>query len=255
MSMTTGEIFQLVNNYIGVDGGYLGDFSYRSHEEFYLSLDLDIDPYQYNGTTRERFIHILRNALPDVQARIVRGILDRYPAESSPLRTQERFQQFTEIAARIEGTLGVSSPSPQVSSQVVNRAIADAESLLQSSGATSSVDRIHTALHGYLRAVCNDSGLPYNEQATMNQLYRVVREQHPAFANFGPRSDDIDTLLRTFTNVLNVLNPLRNRASVAHPNPDLLNQPEAMLVINVARTLLHYFDARLASHHSAESSA
>ena len=148
MSMTPGEIYRLVNEYIGVDGGYLGDFTYRTHHEFYASLDLDIDPNEIDGTTRERFIQILRQSRPEVQARIIRGILDRYSVDSSPLRTQERFQQFTEIAARIEGTLGVSSPSPQISSDVVNRAIADAEALLQSSGATSGVHRVHTALHG-----------------------------------------------------------------------------------------------------------
>lgn len=247
MSMTTGEIYRLVNEYIGVDGGYLGDFSYRTHHEFYAGLDLEIDPNQITGTTRERFIQILRQSGPEVQARIIRGVLDRYPVHSSPLRTPERFQEFTDIAARVEGTLGVSSPTPQISSTLVNRAIADTEALIQSSGATSGVDRIHTALHGYLHAVCEDAMLPHNEGATMNQLYRIIREQHPAFADLGPRAEDISALLRTFTNVFDVLNPLRNRASVAHPNPDLLDQPEAMLVINVARTLLLYFDARLAS--------
>lgn len=29
------EIYKVVNDYIGVSQGYLGDFSYRSHEEFY----------------------------------------------------------------------------------------------------------------------------------------------------------------------------------------------------------------------------
>lgn len=243
--ITSGEIYRLVNQYIGVDGGYLADFSYRTHSEFYAILDLDVDPYQYEGTTRERFIQILTESTSQVQARIVRGILDRFPAESSELRTQDRFDQFSQIASRLEITLGVSSPSPKISSEVVDRAIKDAEALIQSSGASSGVDRIHTALHGYLRAVCDESNLSYTSNATMNQMYRVIREQHPAFEDVGPRSDDIQALLRTFINILDVLNPIRNRASVAHPNSELLGQPEAMLVINVARTLLLYFDARL----------
>jgi hypothetical protein len=45
--------------------------------------------------------------------------------------------------------------------------------------------------------------------------------------------------------ILDALNPMRNRASVAHPNPTLLEQPEAMLVVNAARTILHYLDAGL----------
>jgi hypothetical protein len=37
---------------------------------------------------------------------------------------------------------------------------------------------------------------------------------------------------------MDALNPVRNRATVAHPNAELLEKEEAMLVINVARTLL-----------------
>ena len=45
--------------------------------------------------------------------------------------------------------------------------------------------------------------------------------------------------------ILDSMNSLRNRASVAHPNESLLEDPEAMLVINSARTVLHYIDAKM----------
>jgi hypothetical protein len=77
------EISKLVYKYIGVSGGYLADFSYRSHHEFYVELDLDIEPYKYDGTTRERFIEILSESAPHVQARILEGVLARFPAGSS----------------------------------------------------------------------------------------------------------------------------------------------------------------------------
>ena len=35
--LTDGEITRIVNRYIGVSGGYLGDFSYRTHVDFYGS--------------------------------------------------------------------------------------------------------------------------------------------------------------------------------------------------------------------------
>ena len=70
-----------MNSYIGVEGGYLGDFSYRRHQEFYSLLDLDIDTNEYTGTTRERFIAILKESSPAEQALIIRGILDQYPVD------------------------------------------------------------------------------------------------------------------------------------------------------------------------------
>ena len=58
--MTRPEIYSLVNDYIGVDGGCLRDFTYRTHQEFYpYYCDVDIDPLTLAGlTARERFIHI-----------------------------------------------------------------------------------------------------------------------------------------------------------------------------------------------------
>ena len=99
--LTRLEIHKLVNRYIGVNGGYLGDFTYRAHDDFYLELNLDIDPHDYAGTTRARFIQILSESAPDVQARILDGILDKYPVGSSELRTQERRDEIAGWIVRL----------------------------------------------------------------------------------------------------------------------------------------------------------
>ncbi len=251
-SLTQIEIRRVVAKYIGVSTdayreGYLGDFTYRKHREFYLDLGLDIDPNEYEGSTKDRFTQILGESPPDVKARILRGILERYPVGSSEIRTQDIFDEIQGYICRLEGVEGVTAPSPTITSHVVDRAISDAETLIRTTGATSGVDRIHTALHGYLRAVCDDAGIPHSENATLNRLFGLLRAEHDAFSDLGARSQDINTILRSFNAVLDALNPLRNRASVAHPNDDLLDEPEAMLVINAARSVLHYLDARISS--------
>jgi len=54
-----------------------------------------------------------------------------------------------------------------------------------------------------------------------------------------------ETVLRASGSILDALNPVRNNASVAHPNQDLLGRDEAQLIINVGRSLLSYLDAQL----------
>jgi hypothetical protein len=103
LGLTRMEVSKVVNRYIGVNGGYLGDFSYRTHHDFYLELDLDIDPYNYQGTTRERFIQILSESAPNIQARILDGILKKYPVGSSDIRIQERRDEITGWIARLKG--------------------------------------------------------------------------------------------------------------------------------------------------------
>ena len=250
--MTSGEILRLVNGYIGVSGGYLGDFSYRTHEEFYALLDLEIDPNEYIGTTRQRFIEILKGSDPQTQATIVSGILDKYPVDSNPpegsdaIRTAQRAAEFESISCKqISVRPSVNSIHPQVSSAVVTRAINDAEILIETTGATSGVDRIHTALHGYFKALCRDAEIEFDDESRVDQFFKLLLSEHPAFQDLGTRGQDIKTILRSFSSILNALNPIRNRASVGKPNDHLLENHEAMFVINVARTLIQYVDARL----------
>jgi hypothetical protein len=139
----------------------------------------------------------------------------------------------------------VASPVLAITSDVVDRALRDAERLLATEGATSGVDRVHTAFHGYLLAVINRAGLPSSENAGITELFKTIRDQHPGFQRMGPRQMDITRLTRALATIVDTLNPVRNQASVAHPNEVLLEEPEAMLVINCVRSMLHYLDARV----------
>lgn len=106
------------------------------------------------------------------------------------------------------------------------------------------MDRVHTAFHGYLRAVANRTDLTVSENATVTELFKAIRERHPSFQKPRPRQADIDRVMRSFASVVDALNPVRNLASVAHPNEALLEEPEAMLAINSLRSLLHYLNSR-----------
>jgi hypothetical protein len=128
---------------------------------------------------------------------------------------------------------------------VVSRAILDAEALLAKSGPVSAVDRIHTALHRYMLAVCDAAGITCLPDASLTSIFKLLRTHHPKFAGSGPQPQEIDRILNSCANILDALNPVRNRASMAHPNRALLLEPEARLVINVGRSLLTYLDARL----------
>jgi TIR domain len=105
--LTNQEIKKIVNRYIGVFDGYLSNFSYRTHADFYPEYcELEIDPNQYEGTTRQRFITILEKSPPHVQAKIVRGVLQRFPVEDEnkkpPSRTKELHDELLNLAQRLE---------------------------------------------------------------------------------------------------------------------------------------------------------
>lgn len=248
LGLTKGEIIRIVKAYIGVSDGYLGDFSYRTHAEFYPEYcEVDIDPTEYTGTTRERFIAILERSDQTVQARILRGVLRKYPVDSTNARTREQAATIEDLIRRLETGCGVPGPPLAIASSVVTRAIDDAEALLRTTGAPSGIDRMHTAFHGFLRALCTQADIPCAPDASITTLYKVIREQHPGLQDVGPHAAQIDRILKSFASTLDALNTLRNHASVAHPNAVLLEREEAYLYVNAVRTLMAYIDTKVSA--------
>lgn len=248
--MTEAEVRKLVQLWIGVDGGYLGDFGYSSHDLFWLqTCDKAVDTHAFDGTTRECFIATLLDASPRDQALALDAVVERFPigATNAPAgRTPVLLETIGHWKRRL---LDIDAHVPIGTidaGEVVRRALSDADVLLASAnGAVSAVDRVHTALHGYLKELCRQAGIDYPEDPTLTKLFRLLREGHPAFEATGPRHDDIERVFHAHATVLDALNPLRNRASVAHANELLLDEPEARLVVNTVRTVFGYLTARL----------
>lgn len=199
--LTPKEVTRLVNRYIGVQGGYLGDFSYRTHADFYPEYsDLEINPFDFEGTTRERFIKILSTRMPGDQARIVRGIVERFPldqADGPPTRTEAYREGLLRTVGRLESAPLVPGTVPRMTTLTVRQALDDAEVLLRSSGPVSAGDRAHTALHGYLRNAADSAGVSYKQDASMTALLTSLRTSHPKLGKLGPRSQDVEKVLNS----------------------------------------------------------
>lgn len=139
----------------------------------------------------------------------------------------------------------VPSPNLAITSDLVERALAETERAVANKGGVAGVDRAHTAFHGYLRAICAEAQIEHDADADITQLFKFIQKHHPAMRAEGPRGEDVVKIGRAMASILDVLNPLRNRATLAHANDVLLADGEAMLVINTIRTLLHYLNGKM----------
>lgn len=233
--MLTNIEIQKVVSYIGVNGGYLGNFSYRTHAEFYPEYcDLDIDPDELSGTTRERFIHILESQIPANQLKILKGVLEKYPLDSFREEERERKSRLYEyilgMVRKLEG-MPIDTTNVPITSETVRRALDDAKTLIEKNGATSGLDRVHTTLHGYLKSICEDNGIQINSKnPSITEIFKELRK-HSKLQIKGSRSEDSTKILNSMATIVDSLNPIRNMGSVAHPNKELLEEDEAMLAI------------------------
>lgn len=249
--LTRKEIGRLVHNWIGVDGGYLGSFSYATHDRFWMeACDFHVDTNAFPGTTRSCFEETLFGVSARDQAAALRAILDEYPApdhldpDHPKFRTSALSHEIAGWITRLETGEVAIELDLSSASEIVRRALDDADNLMRTSGPQSAVDRLHTAMHGYLHSLCDETGITYGERPTMNQLFKALRTDHPGLADVGARPDEVNRVLQSMASILDALNPVRNNASVAHPNEQLIGEPEARLVINTVRTLLSYFESK-----------
>lgn len=250
--LKSSEIHWVVNSYIGVEGGYLGDFTYRTHREFYPGYcDLEVDPETVSGaTTREKFVAVLSNCEPHAQAAILRGIARRFPQGSDRLRTPAAFQQLRDLAQRCAESAAVTLTSPAASSAVVDHALKDATALLETRGPVSAFDRVHTALHGYLKDACLRIPVEVPPLATTGQILKLLRQHHPVLSDLGEQHDSLTKIMQGMSAVIEGLSTQRNKASLAHANDHLLGRDDAVLAINAAKTLIQFLDAKLMREQS-----
>lgn len=255
--LTDREILLITEYYIGVDGGYLGSFhDRRTLEEFYqVDCDLDINPfYEYDGSIREEFIEILKCQSARGQARILRTVLERFhcgsPPWHEPKSRQEKLRpRLEEVACRLEDASEmVSVVSPVSQSETVKLALEEAEHSVGRGRVSSAVDRMHTALHAHLKDLCDkwQEPIEYEKDASLTRVFKLLRQHHPAFHADGPCQQDFEKMLQGLASALDGLNTIRNHASLSHrPDTTLLEEAEATLAINAARSIFHFVEDKI----------
>lgn len=204
-----------------------------------------------------RLLRSLNWSDPDYKGHVIDAvalILERDPENLRVLIEYGRIKEWLAYnepgaLAALQAKVG-GAPVPQVSlsqSVIAQHALQDAEALLGSRGPTSAVDRVHTALHGFLRDACAGATIPFDKDATANQLLKLLINSHPSLKNLGPRTADVQRLIKASGSIVDALGTLRNQASLAHPNEELLDRDEALLAINLTKSLIHFLDAKLRS--------
>ena len=91
-------------------------------------------------------------------------------------------QELIKAKGGTEQVAPVAVPELRITGSTINQAISDAKTLLNTQGATSALDRIHTVMHGYLKQVCKEANISYIEDASLNQLLNTLKEKHHALS-------------------------------------------------------------------------
>lgn len=127
--------------------------------------------------------------------------------------------------------------------EVISKAIADAELLMEQGKYDSAFDRIHTAFHGYLRKVLDNKQVGYEESDTLSQLYTKLHTEVSANIGSTEIAELVRKSLRSASGVIAAINEMRNRHSLSHPNDDLLQKREAEFAIKLVKDMSDYINS------------
>jgi hypothetical protein len=103
------------------------------------------------------------------------------------------------------------------------------------------IDRVHTALHGYLRYRLDRKGISYQESDTLSQLYNKLHSSLDRL-NVSEYNDLVKTIIRSMSGVISSINDLRNRYSLSHPNETIVSEREAKLAIDTLKIITDYLE-------------
>lgn len=117
----------------------------------------------------------------------------------------------------------------------------DAEALLETRGPGEAYDRIHTALHGTLKLMCDNNAIARTDKNRVDELLSLINN-HLKAQKDSERNKLVFEMLRSAIAILNKTNELRNHHSNAHANATLLNDADAKFSINLIRSIISYVD-------------
>jgi hypothetical protein len=164
----------------------------------------------------------------------------KYERIAQAMKEKAREIRFISMDLLESDDTDVSLPELKSTSATVELALENLNTLLQHSqrGGASAVDRIHTALHAHLIFLCKKTGQIPDERAGLDALLSLLRKGHPEL------DGQSEKIIRALAKIIHALSPVRNDNSLAHPNESLLEEPEAILVLNAGKTLLRYLESR-----------
>jgi HEPN domain-containing protein len=120
--------------------------------------------------------------------------------------------------------------------------VEDAEVFIRDGRYDSAVDRIHTAFHGYLRAVLDEHNVDYQPTDSLTSLYNKLHTCYETIIQPADVSARVKTILRSAGGMVQSVNELRNNNTIAHPNGQLIEKREAQLVIKLVNAVMDYIE-------------
>lgn len=218
-----------------MEGGYVLDFSNRTFAEFILDVTgRNIDDARYanaSGSKANRLRAFWATEPNHVVGTLLRSFLQYRQASSPALEAS-----LEEACCRIIERLLQGSPvedlaaiEPALDSRGFELIVKAVRSSIDQNQPEVGLDRLHTFVVKYVRALCERHGIVVDRGKA---LHALAGEYVKHLKRSGYiESDMTERILKSSIGVLEAFNWVRNDQTMAHDNP-ILNYDESLLIFN-----------------------
>lgn len=228
-------------------GGYVLGFSNRTFEEFVLEnigVNIYSDKYDYSSGSKANRLRQFWNVEENyIVGRLLEKLLERWRflnllSDSHP--TPKLYNECESIVRRLlDGSaidlLGAIAPfSDQREVSLLENQI---RTNLLNNEPVAALDRLHTYVFKFIRKICDQYGIQYDEDTPLHGLYGQY-VKHLA-KNGVIESEMTQRILKSFIGLLEHFNHVRNRESLAHDNT-VVNHKESELIVSAVLLIIKF---------------
>lgn len=232
---------------LGMESGYVLNFSNRTFAEFFLdSFGIDIydSNYDYGSGSKANRMRAFWERESNY---LVGRVLDLLFTEWNEFKGYGAPDDPPEECLRIVRRLRESAPVPDIAAVTANVEDQSFEALARSvrdsigrNEPESGLDRLHTFVMKYFRVLCDKRGIDTSRD---KPLHSLVGEYVKALKVEGLiESEMTERILRSSISVMEAFNRVRNEQSFAHDNK-VLNYNESLLIFGHVTSSIRFIEA------------
>lgn len=220
---------------LGMGGGYVLDFTNQTFQEFVADStgkDIYDSKYQYGSCSKANRLRAFWKKEPNyIAGKLIADLLE-YSRQCTPVRKQDAYVECSRIAQRLQQ----GAPVSEIEAITPNSGGRDFEILAKSvkdaidrNEPESGLDRLHTFVVKYIRALCERNGMGVERE---KPLHSLIGEYLKHLKQRGLiESEMTERILKSSISVMEAFSRVRNEQSFAHDNR-VLNYNESLLILN-----------------------
>lgn len=229
-----------IENVLGMEGGYVLDFSNRTFSIFFAEVGVDIDKDYPEGSKANRLRAFLRAGEPARVASVLETLLTRRGGRDGDDASQHLLR-YRNVIARLGGVQVIALATVEadvLGLAYVHELEAKTDQRLVAADLEGAITTARTMLEAVLLELERQlTSNPIDHKGDLQRLFKSVAKQLRIDEERADLDDNFKQVVRGLVQIVNGLAPIRNKMSDGHPRQRKPAGHHARVIVNAAKTV------------------